>query len=253
MWRSQTGALTSITAGSGRYIGVRLPCQKRMDRELLLELGTEELPASWLPALTRQIRDGLAGALRVASAGRRCARRKLQHAPPPDRPHRENCRAADRSRRAADRPAGGGGVRCGWHADSGGGRLRAQEQHRRRATRARGHAERHIPRISQASARQGGGRCAARRAGHNAAIVQLSQGHALGRLSRGRERRPAVRAPDSLDSLPLRRARRAVHDSTHGTGRVGRGTGSCVGRRDLRPPLPDDQRQGRARSEGAHL
>ncbi len=36
-----------------------------MDRELLLELGTEELPASWLPGLTRQIRDGLAGALRT--------------------------------------------------------------------------------------------------------------------------------------------------------------------------------------------
>src|ERR671915_2090256 len=36
-----------------------------MDRELLLELGTEELPASWLPGLTRQIRDGIAGALRL--------------------------------------------------------------------------------------------------------------------------------------------------------------------------------------------
>jgi glycyl-tRNA synthetase beta chain len=36
-----------------------------MDRELLLELGTEELPASWLPGLTRQIRDGLAGALKA--------------------------------------------------------------------------------------------------------------------------------------------------------------------------------------------
>jgi glycyl-tRNA synthetase beta chain len=36
-----------------------------MDRELLLELGTEELPASCLLGLTRQIRDGLAGALRV--------------------------------------------------------------------------------------------------------------------------------------------------------------------------------------------
>ena len=36
-----------------------------MDRELLLELGTEELPASWLPGLTRQIRDGLGGALRA--------------------------------------------------------------------------------------------------------------------------------------------------------------------------------------------
>ena len=36
-----------------------------MDRELLLELGTEELPASWLPGLTRQVRDGLANALRA--------------------------------------------------------------------------------------------------------------------------------------------------------------------------------------------
>ncbi len=36
-----------------------------MDRELLLELGTEELPASWLPGLTRQIRDGIDGALRA--------------------------------------------------------------------------------------------------------------------------------------------------------------------------------------------
>jgi glycyl-tRNA synthetase beta chain len=35
-----------------------------MERELLLEIGTEELPASWLPDLTRQIRDGLEGALR---------------------------------------------------------------------------------------------------------------------------------------------------------------------------------------------
>jgi glycyl-tRNA synthetase beta chain len=36
-----------------------------MDRELLLELGSEEIPASWLPGLTRQIRDGLDGALRA--------------------------------------------------------------------------------------------------------------------------------------------------------------------------------------------
>jgi len=35
-----------------------------MDRELLLEIGTEELPASWMPSLTRQIRDGLDGALK---------------------------------------------------------------------------------------------------------------------------------------------------------------------------------------------
>ncbi len=32
-----------------------------MDRELLLEIGVEEMPASWLPALTAQ----LAGAARA--------------------------------------------------------------------------------------------------------------------------------------------------------------------------------------------
>ena len=36
-----------------------------MERELLLEIGTEELPASWLPGLTRQIRDGLEASLRA--------------------------------------------------------------------------------------------------------------------------------------------------------------------------------------------
>ena len=35
-----------------------------MERELLLELGCEEIPASWLPALTNQVGDALAGQLR---------------------------------------------------------------------------------------------------------------------------------------------------------------------------------------------
>ena len=43
-----------------------------MDRELLIEIGTEELPASWLPGLTRQLGDHLSarlGALRVPPDG----------------------------------------------------------------------------------------------------------------------------------------------------------------------------------------
>ncbi len=35
-----------------------------MERELLLELGCEEIPASWLPALTREVGEALAGQLR---------------------------------------------------------------------------------------------------------------------------------------------------------------------------------------------
>ena len=37
---------------------------RRMDRELLLELGCEEIPASWLPALTREVGEALAAQLR---------------------------------------------------------------------------------------------------------------------------------------------------------------------------------------------
>lgn len=36
-----------------------------MDRELLIEIGTEELPAAWLPALTRQLGEHLAARLRA--------------------------------------------------------------------------------------------------------------------------------------------------------------------------------------------
>ena len=35
-----------------------------MDRELLLELGCEEIPASWLPSLTNQVGEVLAAQLR---------------------------------------------------------------------------------------------------------------------------------------------------------------------------------------------
>ena len=35
-----------------------------MDRELLLEIGCEELPASWLPGLTHQIGEVVADQLR---------------------------------------------------------------------------------------------------------------------------------------------------------------------------------------------
>ncbi len=37
-----------------------------MDRELLIELGTEELPASWLPPLTKQLGELLSASLRAS-------------------------------------------------------------------------------------------------------------------------------------------------------------------------------------------
>src|SRR5437660_1663965 len=40
-----------------------------MDRELLLEIGCEELPADWLPGLTHQIGDVVGAALRANRLG----------------------------------------------------------------------------------------------------------------------------------------------------------------------------------------
>ena len=77
-----------------------------MDRELLLEIGCEELPASWLPGLTAQIGEVMVAQLnaqRLAAGG---AGRNLQHAAAADRPDRPTLRAADRSRRAGQRSAG---------------------------------------------------------------------------------------------------------------------------------------------------
>ena len=45
-----------------------------MDRELLIEIGVEELPAAWLPGLTRQLAERLDGAAHASSASRRARR-----------------------------------------------------------------------------------------------------------------------------------------------------------------------------------
>ena len=37
-----------------------------MDRELLIEIGCEEMPASWLPGLTRQVAEHLDARLKAA-------------------------------------------------------------------------------------------------------------------------------------------------------------------------------------------
>ena len=42
-----------------------------MDRELLLEIGVEEMPASWLPALTAQLAERLQARLTEARVSRR--------------------------------------------------------------------------------------------------------------------------------------------------------------------------------------
>src|SRR4029450_11217815 len=46
--------------------GVRGGAPIKMDRELLIEIGVEELPAAWLPGLTRQLGEKLVARLREA-------------------------------------------------------------------------------------------------------------------------------------------------------------------------------------------
>ena len=80
-----------------------------MDRELLLEIGCEEIPASWLPGLTAQLGSQLDARLKELRAAARGADRDVQHAAPAHRADRQAGRAADRPRGTGDRPAGVGG------------------------------------------------------------------------------------------------------------------------------------------------
>ena len=45
-----------------------------MDRELLIEIGCEEIPASWLPGLTRQLATHLDARLKETRAKKEASR-----------------------------------------------------------------------------------------------------------------------------------------------------------------------------------
>ena len=72
-----------------------------MDRELLLEIGVEELPAAWLPGLTTQLAEKLQARLKEMRLTPDVADRELQHAAAPDRARSGGCRSA---RKIATRP-----------------------------------------------------------------------------------------------------------------------------------------------------
>ena len=97
-----------------------------MDRELLIEIGTEELPASWLPGLTAQFGARVEARLAEARLAVGGAGRDLQHAAAAGGARRARARAPDRLRGAGDGPAGVGGVRRRRPDDRRRPRLRAQ-------------------------------------------------------------------------------------------------------------------------------
>ena len=173
-----------------------------MDRELLLEIGCEELPASWLPGLTQSDRRRRRRPAARAPAAAGGAGRNLQHAAAPHRAHRARPRAADRPRRAGQRPAGVGRLQARRHADAGGRRVCRQAGRRGRRARAR-------RRRRKASTSPSGGGSAARPrstccptcSAARCAALTFPEADALGRDARRRPRRAAVRPADSLDAV----------------------------------------------------
>ncbi len=116
-----------------------------VDRELLIEIGCEEIPASWLPGLTDAAGRAARRAPEGAAPAARGADRDLQHAAPADRARRQAGRAADRPRGAGDRAAGVGGGRQGRRALAGGRRVRQEVRRGGGRARTGGDAQGHLP------------------------------------------------------------------------------------------------------------
>ena len=108
----------------------RRPPRLPMDRELLLEIGCEEIPASWLMPLSRQLGERLARRARDVPHQRRRVGRDARDAAAPDGRRVAHLGAPDRPRRAGHRSAGRRGLRPGRPADAGGHRLRQARQRR---------------------------------------------------------------------------------------------------------------------------
>jgi glycyl-tRNA synthetase beta chain len=69
-----------------------------MDRELLLEIGCEEIPASWLPGLTNQVGEVVIAQLKEHRLAPE-APAETYSTPAAHGPHREAGRAPDRPKK----------------------------------------------------------------------------------------------------------------------------------------------------------
>ena len=123
-----------------------------------------------------------------------------------------------------------------------------------RRARAGRHAEGQVPvRTSGTFAAAPPSTCCRTCSAEGAARSDVPEADALGRAARGRQGRVPVRPADPLAAVPLRRPRRAVHDRAAGAGVEPARAGRDVGRGDLRPPVPRDERPRRPRHQGPQL
>ena len=183
-----------------------------MDREVLIEIGVEELPAAWMPALTRQLAERL---------GARLTEHRLGAGAPVESfstPRRLTGRIAKIAERQEDleETISGPPVSAAFGAD---GKptpaalgFAKKQGVRVRGALARDDAEGGVSRLPQAPARQERRRCLARSPGRGAQGPVVPETDALGREAGRRARRVFVRPPDSLAAVFVRRASGPVHD-----------------------------------------
>ena len=126
-----------------------------MERELLLEIGCEELPASWLPALTAQLGDVIAAALgerRLAPEG------PVETYSTPRRLTARIARLAERQTDLEDLVDRAAGVGCIYRKrcpGACGDRFCSQAGRRRGGSRTDRDTERAVPGVPAQAARKG--------------------------------------------------------------------------------------------------
>ena len=224
-----------------------------MDRELLLELGCEELPASWLPGLTNQIGDALVAQL-------------TEHRLPPEAPaetfstpRRLTVRVAHIPERQTDLEEllNGPPVSAGFKPDGTSTPAAAGFASKQGAE---------VSALERVRTPKGEYLAYRKRQRGKAAVDVLPAvlGGTLRALSFPRLMRWDATLDDGRGELlfgrpirwilfVLRRPRRAVHDWAHLRRRDVSGPGGQHRRGDLRAPLSDDERPRGARDQSAHL
>ena len=183
-----------------------------MDRELLIEIGVEELPASWLPNLTRQLAERSRRALkefRIAPGA------PVESFSTPRRLTARVARIAERQddldETITGPPVSAAFGKDGQPTPAALGFAQKQGVEFEQLTRE------HTPKgeylaFHKHAARPQRRRRAARLLTGAAARPAVPEADALGREARRRPGRAAVRPADPLAAVPLRRPRRAVHD-----------------------------------------
>ena len=221
-----------------------------MDRELLLEIGCEEIPASWLLPLSRQLGERLAAELvtfRIsagASVETHATPRRLMAGV-----SRISERQTDLDEQVTGPPVAAAFGPNGEPTPAAIGFAKRGNVEPSALTIVENAKGKYVV-LRAPRARQGDGGRAAGRPRRDAARPLVPEGHALGRLARRRQGRADVRPSDPLDPLPARRARRPVRDPPQQRRGVAVGPGRALGRGDLRPSRAGRQRPRRPRPQG---